>query len=106
MSLSDLKKKQNKNQVRKLSIEEFIADADLYAKGKSITGQPLIKPSAELKKKVTQSHFKHATFSLSVDCIEQLALLAQQTGINKSKLIRILVNKAEKDDFLSELDMN
>ena len=103
MSLADLKKKQLKIKVKKLSIEDFIDDAQAYALGKSIIGQKSVKKKLDRAKANRTGRAKHATFSLSEDCIAQLSELAHQTGINKSKLIRILIDKANSQDALSGL---
>ena len=105
MSLADLKKKQLKINVKKLSIEDFIDDAQAYALGKSIIGQKSVKKKLDRAKanRTARARAKHATFSLSEDCIAQLSELAHQTGINKSKLIRILIDKANSQDDLSGL---
>ena len=103
MSLADLKKQQTKVKVKKLSVEDFIDDAKAYALGKSIIGQKSVKKKVDRVKANRTSRAKHATFSLSEDCIAQLTELAQQTGINKSKLIRILIDKANNQDDLSNL---
>ena len=103
MSLADLKKQQTKVKVKKLSVEDFIDDAKAYALGKSIIGQKSVKKKVDRAKVNRTSRAKHVTFSLSEDCIAQLTELAQQTGINKSKLIRILIDKANNQDDLSNL---
>lgn len=83
MSLSDLKKKKTTERKRELSVEEFIEDAKAYAQGRSAitTESP----------KVSARKFKNATFTLSPENIQQLSELSQQSGIAKSKIIRLLI---------------
>jgi hypothetical protein len=106
MSLADLKKKQSKVKSKILSVDDFIEDAQAYARGESILDKIHHNKKLKLRVKRNKStRAKHATFSLSENCIVQLAELAQETGINKSKLIRMLVNQAKgpKDTDWSEI---
>lgn len=106
MSLSDLKKKQPKVKNKMLSVDDFIDDAQAYARGESILDKLHHNKKIKLRVKRNKStRVKRATFSLSENCIVQLTELAQETGINKSKLIRMLVNQAKgtKDTDWSEI---
>ena len=92
MSFADLKKKKTAPKSQKVSIDDFIDGATTYSKGGH---QRELKPY-QLTKKNKYKRAKHATFSLTDKCIEQLNNLAKETGINKSRLIRMLVNKTNK----------
>lgn len=96
MSLADLKKKKDKKPVKKLSVEDFIDDATAYSQGQSQLGEQATNQPATMKRKNnkrrSKRRTKHATFSLSQECIVQLNELTKETGINKSKLVRLLVD--------------
>lgn len=101
MGLADLKKKHNLHHQKKFTIDEFIEDADFYAKGKpkvvsleltlhrdeALTALAFIE-SGEHRK----PSFKKATFSLSTTAIDELGNLTQQDGMNKSLLLRLFTH--------------
>jgi predicted DNA-binding protein len=100
MSLIDLKKKHQSKKNKKISVDDFIAEADKYAMGKASNKKPPSASQSQFKKGNKISNTKHATFTLSSECISQLDILAKQTGIAKSRIIRILVDNLaieEKD---------
>ena len=120
MSLTDLKKsKQGKQKKRSFTVDEFIADAENYALGhpeivnSSVTKnvgieQAIIAAKEQLvrKKAKTNKPFRHATFTLSEQAIDQLQHLAQDTNLAKSHIIRILINELcdeEQHDKLKKL---
>lgn len=83
MSLADLKNKGAKlKPPKKLSIDEFIEGANVYAKG----GKP-----ASNKAEGNPSEFKRATFTLTHHHIELLNQLGDRTGMAKSKLLRMMI---------------
>jgi len=119
MGLADLKKNaslyKNTNKIA-VSIDDFIAAADLYAAGQDSPqheAKPtLITTDAEnrtniidfLQRKYPQhleptvsadkskkQPYRHCTFTLSEAAINQLTILGQQGGVAKSKLIRQLI---------------
>ena len=94
MSLNDLKKQKPSVKKEKVSIDQFIEQANDYAKGKLTS-----KNSHSVRKR----NFRNATFSLSPKQIEQLATLSQNSGICKSRIIRLLINMlAEGNDLTLE----
>lgn len=107
MSLSDLKKSNDhKTKKKTFTVDEFISDAEDYAKGapKIVTGQPLNLEQAVLlaKQRAAESKWpktksnkikRAATFTLSEDAIIQLQSLAKETNLAKSHIIRILINE-------------
>ncbi|MBL4910865.1 MAG: hypothetical protein JKX78_12735 [Alteromonadaceae bacterium] len=115
MSLSDLKKKKN-HYVKKKSftIDEFISDAENYAKGAPsiVSGGAksanidinmsqailMAKQHLENKNKKHNKPFRRATFTLSEDAIEQLTQLSAGTDLAKSHIIRILINELCNQD--------
>ena len=120
MSLSDLKKiKQGKQKKRNFTVDEFIADAENYAIGhpeivnsaetKNVClEQAIIVAKEQLVSKKTKGNkpFRHATFTLSEQAIEQLQHLAKDTKLAKSHIIRILINELcdeEQHDKLKKL---
>ncbi|MDM5128471.1 CopG family transcriptional regulator [Aeromonas salmonicida] len=101
MGLADLKKKHNLHHQKKFTIDEFIEDADFYAKGKpkvvslelslhrdeALTALAFIERGEHLK-----TSYKKATFSLSTAAIDELGNLTQQDGMNKSLLLRLFTH--------------
>lgn len=132
MSLTDLKKSKDRpnskeNVKEQFTIDEFIADADNYAKGspqivsnenhgkmnlkQAIHDAKLLierKKSAQMQGKP----FRRATFTLSENTIEQLQQLSEGADLAKSHIIRILIdelsNKEQEDQIkkLFESDVN
>jgi hypothetical protein len=119
MSLTDLKKtNQDKSQKKAFTVDEFIADAENYAKGHpeivsgdattNVNIHQAILAAKQLAKKKTASAtpFRHATFTLSEEAINQLQQLAKETQLAKSHIIRILINELcneEQHEKLSKL---
>lgn len=124
MSLIDLKKsKDGPKKKKKFTVDEFIADAEDYAKGQpkivsrehdEISLQQAILAAKEHANRKTQTsnevgrRFRPATFTLSEAAIEQLQELAVDTQLAKSHIIRILIdelcNKAQKEKLRKLLD--
>ena len=118
MPLQDLKKQAfaNKRKRIKVSADEFIDQASLYAQGLPIqtgancsnvidfvTGKPTFVVLGCVGKNNTNSQssdekpsFKNATFSLSYQAIEQLSQIAQETQLAKSHILRILIDANTK----------
>ena len=113
MSLTDLKKNKDspnsKGKVKgQFTIDEFISDADNYAKGapqivsNENHGKMNLKQAIhdakrliEQKKSSDTPHkpFRRATFTLSENTIEQLKQLSEGTDLAKSHIIRILIDE-------------
>ncbi|WP_350976744.1 hypothetical protein [Shewanella sp. AC34-MNA-CIBAN-0136] len=121
MGLADLKKNaslcKSTNNIA-VSIDDFIAAADLYAAGQDRPQheekQTLMTSDASKQNNIIdflqrkypqhvepiksvnkskQQPFRRCTYTLSETAISQLALLSQQGGIAKSKLIRQLISQ-------------
>lgn len=121
MGLADLKKNaslcKSANNIA-VSIDDFIAAADLYAAGQDrpqyeqkqtlITSDtdnrnniidflqrkyPQVRKPIESADKGKKQPYRHCTFTLSETVITQLTLLSQQGDIAKSKLIRQLISQ-------------
>lgn len=95
MSLTDLKRQQIKKKPASVSIDDFIEDANNYAQGKpskvaTETAESKAQ-AAETAKEKAVKQFRHATFTLTEQSISQLDDLSLQTGIAKSKLLRIFI---------------
>ncbi|MEW6983759.1 hypothetical protein AAD001_13990 [Colwelliaceae bacterium 6471] len=121
MSLTDLKKnKDGKRKKRTFTVDEFISDAENYAKGTPEIVSHHSKGSYGLKEAVAAAHqyaekqkksestkpFRHATFTLSEEAIEQLTDLAEDSKLAKSRIIRILIDELcnkEQHDKLKKL---
>jgi hypothetical protein len=122
MSLTDLKKgKESKQTKEQFSVDDFIADADNYAKGapqivsndnrgKMNLKQAIhdVKGMIEQKKAFERQNkpFRRATFTLSENTIEQLKQLSEGTDLAKSHIIRILIDelsKKEQDEQIQKL---
>ncbi len=92
MSLTDLKRKKKKVQQTKISVEDFIEDANNYALGKpSVLEAKPARPKG-LDKSTTKI-FRHATFTLTEQSIAQLNALSKETNIAKSRLLRIFIQE-------------
>jgi len=123
MSLTDLKKtKDGKRKKRNFTVDEFIADAENYARGTPEIVSHHDEGSYGLKEAVAAAHqyaekkkkasgnrqFRHATFTLSEEAIEQLTDLAEDSKLAKSRIIRILIdelcNKEQHDKLKKLLD--
>ncbi|WP_394200984.1 replication protein RepA [Shewanella waksmanii] len=100
MSLTDLKKRKNKTPRTKMSVDEFIEDANNYAFGQpsklALTAKKQPASKSIKSKKRTSKIYKHATFTLTESSIEHLNSLAKQTQQAKSKLIRIMIADFDK----------
>ena len=121
MGLADLKKNaslcKSTNNIA-VSIDDFIAAADLYAAGQDRPQheekQTLMTSDADKQNNIIdflqrkypqhvepiksvnkskQQPFRRCTYTLSETAISQLTLLSQQGGIAKSKLIRQLISQ-------------
>ena len=105
MSLSDLKKsKKNKVKKKNFTVDEFISDAEDYAKGapKIVSGENLnLEQAIAIAKQRDLGSNKpkrHATFTLSEDAIEQLEVLAKESSLAKSHILRILINELSNEE--------
>lgn len=115
MSLSDLKKsKDGKTKRRPFTVDEFISDAENYAKGApeivsseidnqlNLTQAVLAAQQYVADKKARKEQapttgdkkpFRHATFTLSEEAIKQLSELSIETKLAKSHILRILIDE-------------
>lgn len=121
MSLSDLKKsKDGKTKKRQFTVDEFISDAENYAKGAPeivssdinnqlnltqavIAAKQYVANKKAKKEKAAlasenKKTFRHATFTLSEEAIEQLSELAIDTKLAKSHILRILIDELCNQD--------
>lgn len=129
MSLTDLKKsKDDKPRKKAFTVDEFISDAENYAKGTpeivsegknqtlnlkealAAAKQFEVKKRDERRKNKESKPFRHATFTLSEEAIAQLQELAKDTQLAKSHIIRILIdelcNKEQQEKLTKLLDSN
>lgn len=106
MSLIDLKKSHGQRPKKQsFTVDEFISDAENYAKGtaeivskdsKNLTMEQallLAKQHLNASRKADHKPFRRATFTLSEEAIEQLTHLSQGSDLAKSHIIRILINE-------------
>lgn len=126
MSLTDLKKStdgpHSKENVKEhFTVDEFIANADNYAKGspqivssenhgKMNLKQAIHDAKRFIERKkltgVQSKPFRRATFTLSENTIEQLKQLSDGTDLAKSHIIRILIDELsnkEQEDQIKKL---
>ncbi|GLX83819.1 replication protein RepA [Thalassotalea loyana] len=105
MSLTDLKKANTKSKRKrqKVSVDDFINDAVNYAKGKPKVVSAAT--SAKVQKHGTggQKNYKHATFTLNQQAIDTLQLLADETQLAKSHIIRILLDSDPNKELKQQL---
>ncbi len=118
MSLTDLKKSKDRSRAKEnvkeqFTIDEFIADADNYAKGSpqivsnenhgKMNLKQAIHDAKRLieRKKAAEAQgkpFRRATFTLSENTIAQLQKLSEGTDLAKSHIIRILIDELSNDE--------
>ncbi|MGB0937695.1 MAG: hypothetical protein ACPGTQ_09560 [Colwellia sp.] len=119
MSLSDLKKgNQKKVKKKDFTVDEFIADATNYAKGKPkvVSHEADTLEKAQIKgtkakplgvnnklNKSQEAPFRRSTFTLSEEVIVQLQQLSQETNLAKSHIVRILIEAATNSEQASAL---
>jgi hypothetical protein len=126
MSLTDLKKNKDRSNSKgkvkgDFTIDEFIADADNYAKGNpqivsnenhgKMNLKQAIHDAKRLIKQKKQADlqskpFRRATFTLSENTIEQLKLLSEESDLAKSHILRILIDelsRKEQEDQIKKL---
>ncbi|WP_286234034.1 hypothetical protein [Thalassotalea sediminis] len=118
MSLTDLKKTKDGDSNKKkknFTVDDFIADAENYAKGRpTLVSEGINRPAnleealaaaTQLDKveKKQRKPFRHATFTLSEDAINQLQALSKDTNLAKSHIIRILINELCSDEQQKKL---
>lgn len=107
MSLINLKKSKSLAEPKIRSVEDFIDEALLYAQGK-VNKQPTLPVKDELKnvgtdcvvpikKTAKPEGMRHATFTLTPQCIEKLTVISRETGKAKSALIREWIEKNSKE---------
>lgn len=112
MSLADLKKSNsNKGKKRKFTVDEFIDDAENYAKGTPeivTTGKDnklavqqavVLAKKAKTEKQARQKKlFRHATFTFNEKTFQQLNELAKDSKLAKSHILRILIDQLAVQD--------
>ncbi len=122
MSLTDLKKgKDSKATKEQFTVDDFIADADNYAKGapqivsNDDRGKMNLKQAIHDAKRMIEQKksadaqrkpFRRATFTLSENTIEQLQHLSEGADLAKSHIIRILIDELsnkEQDEQIKKL---
>lgn len=93
MTLANLKKRGPSVKHSAVSVDQFIDDALKYANGcDNIVTLPV---SANVALEQEQATLKRATFTLGEQAIAQLDNLSLQTGIAKSRLIRIWLQQQQ-----------
>ncbi|WDT85214.1 ribbon-helix-helix protein, CopG family [Alteromonas sp. 009811495] len=107
MSLLNLKKSKPLVKPALRSVDAFIDDAILYAQGKhdSISTVPnnansqiseLDNRVVPLRKPKQAKGMRHATFTLTPECIDKLTVLSDETGSSRSALIRQWIQESYK----------
>ncbi|QDE30852.1 MULTISPECIES: replication protein RepA [Shewanella] len=110
MSLTDLKRKKRKDTQVKVSVDDFIEDANNYAFGIGTShDQPDITSTAQeflsgLDKKSTKI-YRHATFTLTEKSISQLDEIAKTSKVAKSKILRILIDQFYQQSGAKQSDL-
>ena len=98
MTLANLKKREPSVKRPVLSVDEFIDEADFYAKGMS---KVIPLPGSKATEDEHDPVFKRATFTLGETAISQLNQLSMVTGIAKSRLIRIWLHETSAEQDLT-----
>lgn len=98
MSLASLKRlgPSAKQPKPAISLDDFIQDAERYAKGQS---PKVVALRSKNSVKQSSNRSKRATFTLGDKAIAQLNALAEQTGNNKSRLIRIWLDSLSEQEI-------
>ena len=86
---------------------------DIKAPAKKTTKKVSNKKVSRIKKAPTKTKprdeqrqpFRHATFTLSEEVIEQLQFLANETGLAKSHIVRILINELDDSEKVEQLKL-
>ena len=101
MSLCSLKKSTpSAKPVEPVSVDEFIDDALAYAAGNHVIRQIYPATDSANKDNITPcGPMRRATFTLSEDAIEKLGKLSAETGICRSRLIRIWIENQSSEDI-------
>ena len=102
MSLLSLKKSTPSVEPTPITADSFIEDALYYASGASRSPKE-VKKCVSLLSDATAipgcSNMRRATFTLDQQTIETLTRLSRQTGISRSRLIRIwAAEQVQRDD--------
>ena len=102
MTLANLKKRGPSVKPKSVDIEQFINGALHYANGcDNVVNLPL--PETQ---ECETSHFRRATFTLGEKAIKQLDSLSMQTGVAKSRLIRIWLDEQQKSGTIQAYLLN
>ena len=108
MSLLNLKKSKPLAKPALRSVEAFIDDALLYAQGqqdrRTVSVEPVTHTGCDtqsrvvpLRKPQKSQTMRHATFTLTPDCIEKLAILSEKSETSRSALIRKWIQENYKN---------
>ncbi len=79
-----------------VSAEDFIQDALHYASGVVV---PLAAVAGRETNDLHHEPMRRATFTLTQECIDQLQQLSEQSGLAKSKLIRLWIQRYASLNF-------
>lgn len=114
MSLTDLKKGSgDKPNKKKFTVDEFISDAENYAQGApEIVSSNVAQAVSAAKQRKDKKHqqstehkpFRHSTFTLSEEAIDQLQMIAKETNLAKSHIIRILIDELCNKDRNNQIE--
>lgn len=98
MSLINLKKSKSLAKPKLRTVEDFIDDALLYAQGKVNKRQTSAAKNelenaftdcvVPIRKRAKPECMRHATFTLTPQCIDKLTRISKKTGKARSALIR------------------
>ncbi len=108
MSLCSLKKSMpSAKPAAPVSIDSFIDDALTYAAGKPSGAKLYALPEpAPVVTALPAGPMRRATFTLTEDAINKLGELSETTGICRSRLIRIWIEKQINGEIVSVLTDN
>ena len=100
MGLADLKKKgtppveESASAPARPTLDEFINEAELYAQGQ-LRGGLMLPDEQEDEDEETaalRAIFKKATYSMSLESIDNLKRIAEEDGRNRSQLLRMFTH--------------
>lgn len=102
MSLLSLKCNTPSVKRQSVSVDAFIDEVELYARGQS-TVVHLQQAAASLHdSKEDKTTFTRCTFTLSEEAKDKLTQLSESTGIARSRLIRIWLDQLESGEITGD----
>lgn len=101
MSFSNLKRKSPSANREALAVDDFIQQAEHYARGENTQAKVVKLVPDKSAGKNDLSRLKPCTHTLSLQAKARLEVLAGQTGLSRSRLLRILLCDLPPEQILA-----